>query len=150
MWCIFLKTGKENLDLNIEMIQISCINKMQSYTWMHVHTCYFCTIGTFFFSFKKKIHQEDILSISDVDFKSQASFSLSGWRTVEWVYAPRMQGGGGVRVEERLPWIWTEVQSPLFTKDTLWYHRMQWIFFFSTWHHSWINQRVKEYYLKYF
>lgn len=149
MWCIFLKTGKENLDLNIEMIQISCINKMQSYTWMHVHTCYFCTIGTFFFSFKKKIHQEDILSISDVDFKSQASFSLSGWRTVEWVYAPRMQGGGSQSWRAFALDLDRSAEPPFYQRHPL-IPQDAVNFFFSTWHHSWINQRVREYYLKYF
>lgn len=84
---------------------------------MHVHTCYFCITGTFFFSFKKKIPQADILSISGVDFKSQASSSLSGWRRIERNVCTKNESGKSV-LKSICPGLERSAE-PHFYKDAL-------------------------------
>lgn len=87
----------------------------------------------------KKVHQEDILSISRVDFRSEQ--------------APACPGGGWWRRVSAQEWqpVWPRsraclgshwgAQSLILTKDTLWIHRMGPMFFMWNW--PLISQRIR-------
>lgn len=94
-----------------------------------------------FSTFKKKIYQEAILYISDVDFKYQASSRLSGWRITEMSFCIKNESGESVM---KSGFGFGQNCRASFTEDILRYHRM--LFYMK----SALDNSKNQCYMKYF